>query len=112
MSAESWLGPELTTTSDRRDAALNVAVFLLSIGDTSTVVGTITDYLPYQSVASARIRSPLPTAAIRDPGVSEKLKVMAVDPGGGSPDDFRRLINSDIGKYSDVVKAANLKFEE
>jgi PAS domain-containing protein len=69
VSAESWLGPELTTTSDRRDAALNVAVFLLSIGDTSTVVGTITDYLPYQSVASARIRSPLPTAAIRDPGV-------------------------------------------
>jgi PAS domain-containing protein len=44
-------------------------VFLLSSGGTSTVVCIITDHLPYQSVASARIRSPLPTAAIRDPGV-------------------------------------------
>ena len=49
--------------------------------------------------------------AIRDPGVSDKLKAMAVDPGGGSPDEFKRLIDSDIIKYSDVVKAANLHFE-
>jgi tripartite-type tricarboxylate transporter receptor subunit TctC len=50
--------------------------------------------------------------AIRDPGVSAKLKNMAVDPGGGSPADFKRLIDADIIKYSDVVKAANLHFEE
>jgi tripartite-type tricarboxylate transporter receptor subunit TctC len=50
--------------------------------------------------------------AIRDPGVSAKLKAMAVDPGGGPADDFRRQIDSDIVKYSEVVKAANLKFEE
>jgi len=49
--------------------------------------------------------------AIRDPGVSAKLKNMAVDPGGGSPDDFKRLIASDIVKFTDVVKAAKLKFE-
>jgi tripartite-type tricarboxylate transporter receptor subunit TctC len=50
--------------------------------------------------------------AIRDPGVSAKLKAMAVDPGGGPPEDFRRIIDSDIIKFGEVVKAANLHFEE
>ncbi len=50
--------------------------------------------------------------AIRDPGVSAKLKAMAVDPGGGPPDEFRRVIDSDIVKYTAIVKAANLHFEE
>jgi tripartite-type tricarboxylate transporter receptor subunit TctC len=50
--------------------------------------------------------------AIRDPGVSEKLKAMAVNPGGGSVVDFRRMIDADIVKYTAVVKAANLHFEE
>ncbi len=50
--------------------------------------------------------------AIRDSGVSEKLKNMAVDPGGGSPEEFKRMIDADIVKFSDVIKAANLHFEE
>jgi tripartite-type tricarboxylate transporter receptor subunit TctC len=50
--------------------------------------------------------------AIRDPGVSAKLKAMAVDPGGGPSDEFKRMIDADIIKYTEVVKAANLHFEE
>lgn len=50
--------------------------------------------------------------AIRDSGVSAKLKNMAVDPGGGPPEEFRRMIEADIVKYSGVIKAANLHFEE
>jgi tripartite-type tricarboxylate transporter receptor subunit TctC len=50
--------------------------------------------------------------AIRDPGVSAKLKNLAVDPGGGSPEVFRQLIDSDIVKFGEVVKAAHLHFEE
>jgi tripartite-type tricarboxylate transporter receptor subunit TctC len=50
--------------------------------------------------------------AIRDPGVSAKLKNMAVDPGGGPVDDFKRMIDADIVKYTEVVKAANLHFEQ
>jgi tripartite-type tricarboxylate transporter receptor subunit TctC len=50
--------------------------------------------------------------AIHDPGVSAKLKAMAVDPGGGPADEFKRLIDTDIVKYIEVVKAANLHFEE
>jgi len=49
--------------------------------------------------------------AIRDPQVSEKLKGMAVDPGGTSSDEFRKMIDADIETYIAVVKAANLKFE-
>jgi tripartite-type tricarboxylate transporter receptor subunit TctC len=50
--------------------------------------------------------------AIRDPDVSAKLKNMAVNPGGGSPDDFKKMIDAEIVKYTDVVKQANLHFEE
>ena len=50
--------------------------------------------------------------AIRDPGVSAKLENLAVQPGGGSPEDFKRTVESDIVKFREVIKAANLKFEE
>jgi len=50
--------------------------------------------------------------AIRDPDVSAKLRGMAVNPGGGSSDEFRKMIDADIEGYVQVVKAANLKFEQ
>jgi tripartite-type tricarboxylate transporter receptor subunit TctC len=50
--------------------------------------------------------------AIRDPGVSAKLKNLAVTPGGGPAAEFRRMIEGDIVKFRDIVKAANLHFEE
>jgi len=51
-------------------------------------------------------------AAIADPGVAEKLRALAVNPGGATPDEFKAIIQSDIAKFAAVVKAANLKFEE
>ncbi len=51
--------------------------------------------------------------AIADQGVADKLKAMAVDPGAATPPaDFKRMIETDIVKYKDVVKAAHLHFEE
>jgi tripartite-type tricarboxylate transporter receptor subunit TctC len=50
--------------------------------------------------------------AILAPEVSQKLKAMAVTPGGTSSDEFRRMIDGDIKVYEGVVKAANLTFEE
>jgi tripartite-type tricarboxylate transporter receptor subunit TctC len=50
--------------------------------------------------------------ALSDPGVREKLKTMAVNPGGGPGEEFRKRIDGDIKLFADVVKAANLKFEE
>ena len=49
---------------------------------------------------------------LADAGVREKLKAMAVNPGGGSGEEFRHLIDADIKMFSAVVRAANLKFEE
>ena len=37
---------------------------------------------------------------------------MAVNPGGGTSDEFRKMIDADIESYVQVVKAANLKFEQ
>ena len=50
--------------------------------------------------------------ALADAGVREKLKAMAVNPGGGPGEEFRKKIDGDIRVFADVVKAANLKFEE
>jgi tripartite-type tricarboxylate transporter receptor subunit TctC len=50
--------------------------------------------------------------SIRDPDVAAKLKNLAITPGGGPAADFRRIIEDDIVKVRDVVKAANLRFEE
>jgi tripartite-type tricarboxylate transporter receptor subunit TctC len=51
-------------------------------------------------------------AAIKDPGVNEKLKAMAVTPGGSSSEEFRAMIDADIKKFVEVAKAANLKFDD
>jgi tripartite-type tricarboxylate transporter receptor subunit TctC len=50
--------------------------------------------------------------ALADAGVRDKLKAMAVNPGGGPGEEFRKLIETDIKKFGDVVKAANLTFEQ
>jgi tripartite-type tricarboxylate transporter receptor subunit TctC len=50
--------------------------------------------------------------AIRDPGVSAKLKALGVNPGTAKPEEFKSIIDSDIVKFQNVIKAANLKFEE
>jgi tripartite-type tricarboxylate transporter receptor subunit TctC len=50
--------------------------------------------------------------ALADAGVREKLKAMAVNPGGGPSEEFRKKIDADIRVFADVVEAANLKFEE
>jgi tripartite-type tricarboxylate transporter receptor subunit TctC len=49
---------------------------------------------------------------IADPGVAEKLRALAVNPGGATPDEFRRIIDRDIVKFRGVVEAAHLKFED
>jgi len=51
-------------------------------------------------------------SALKDSEVRSKLKAMGVNPGGSSGDGFRLMIDADIKKYVDIVKAANLKFED
>jgi len=49
--------------------------------------------------------------AIKDPDVNSKLKAMAVTPGGQPSAEFRAMIDRDILTISEVIKAANLKFD-
>ena len=50
--------------------------------------------------------------AIQSPAVADRLKALGVDPGGIPSDELRRLIEADIKLTAEVVKAANLTFEE
>ena len=50
--------------------------------------------------------------ALADPGVQDGLKKMAVTPGGPTGDAFKKIIEADIKSFGDVVKAANLTFEQ
>ncbi|WP_162826838.1 Bug family tripartite tricarboxylate transporter substrate binding protein [Pseudolabrys taiwanensis] len=50
--------------------------------------------------------------ALADPAVQNGLKKMATTPGGPTGDAFKKVIEADIKSFSDVVKAANLKFDE
>jgi tripartite-type tricarboxylate transporter receptor subunit TctC len=49
--------------------------------------------------------------ALADASVQDGLTKMAVTPGGSVGPDFAKVIDADIEKYKDVVKAANLKFQ-
>jgi tripartite-type tricarboxylate transporter receptor subunit TctC len=48
---------------------------------------------------------------IADPGVRDKIRAMTYYPEGMPSAEFRARIDGDIKSFSDVVKAANLKFE-
>jgi tripartite-type tricarboxylate transporter receptor subunit TctC len=50
--------------------------------------------------------------AIQSPEVADRLRALGVDPGGIPSDELRRLIEADIKLTAEVVKAANLTFEE
>jgi tripartite-type tricarboxylate transporter receptor subunit TctC len=63
------------------------------------------------SAVSKKIESEM-RRTLADAGVREKLKRMGVDPGGGPGDELRQKIDSDIKLFGEIVKAANLKFEE
>jgi tripartite-type tricarboxylate transporter receptor subunit TctC len=49
--------------------------------------------------------------ALADSRVQEGLKKMGVTPGGPTGDGFKKIIDADIEKYGEVVKAAHLTFQ-
>jgi tripartite-type tricarboxylate transporter receptor subunit TctC len=50
--------------------------------------------------------------ALADAGVRERIRGITYFPEGGTADEFRARIDGDIQTFTDVVKAANLKFEQ
>ena len=65
--------------------------------------------------APAPIAGKLETAlrqALADAGVRQRIRGITYFPEGGPAAEFRARIDGDIQIFSDVVKAANLKFEQ
>ena len=50
--------------------------------------------------------------ALADPGVRERIRGITYFPEGGPAEEFRARIDGDIKIFQDVMKAANLKFEQ
>jgi tripartite-type tricarboxylate transporter receptor subunit TctC len=49
--------------------------------------------------------------ALREADVIDKLAKQGIAPAGGSADDFQRTIVSEIGRWKEVARAANIKAE-
>jgi tripartite-type tricarboxylate transporter receptor subunit TctC len=50
--------------------------------------------------------------AMSDPTVRERTRNLIYNPESAGSDEFRARIDNDIKMFSDVAKAANLKFEQ
>jgi tripartite-type tricarboxylate transporter receptor subunit TctC len=50
-------------------------------------------------------------AALKLPDVRERLDQLGAEPLGGSPDDAAKLLATEITKWADVIKAANIHVE-
>ncbi len=49
--------------------------------------------------------------ALAVPAVREKFIEMGLEPRGGTPDEFARFVRSEVAKWSDVAKRANVRGE-
>jgi tripartite-type tricarboxylate transporter receptor subunit TctC len=47
--------------------------------------------------------------ALKVAAVKEKLAAQGIDTAGGTPQEFRAKIASDLDKYARIVKAANIR---
>src|SRR6185295_16901137 len=58
----------------------------------------------------ARINAEV-NAILKTPEMIKRLAAFGGEPGGGSPEDFSRFIQSEIARYADIVKASGAKVE-
>jgi tripartite-type tricarboxylate transporter receptor subunit TctC len=49
--------------------------------------------------------------ALRDPDLIAKLATQGISPAGGKPEDFQKVISSEIRQWTEVARAANIKAE-
>jgi tripartite-type tricarboxylate transporter receptor subunit TctC len=49
--------------------------------------------------------------ALRDPDLVAKLAQQGINPAGGTPEDFQKVISSEIRQWTEVARAANIKAE-
>jgi tripartite-type tricarboxylate transporter receptor subunit TctC len=49
--------------------------------------------------------------AIRDPELIAKLAAQGMSPAGGTPEDFQKVIATEIRNWAEIARAANIKAE-
>jgi tripartite-type tricarboxylate transporter receptor subunit TctC len=49
--------------------------------------------------------------ALRDPDLVAKLAQQGINPAGGTPADFQKVISSEVRQWTEVARAANIKAE-
>jgi tripartite-type tricarboxylate transporter receptor subunit TctC len=49
--------------------------------------------------------------AIRDPDLIAKLAQQGISPAGGTPEEFQKLISTEIHNWTEIAKATNIKAE-
>jgi tripartite-type tricarboxylate transporter receptor subunit TctC len=49
--------------------------------------------------------------ALRDPDLIARLATQGITPAGGTPEDFQKVISSEIRQWTEVARAANIKAE-
>jgi tripartite-type tricarboxylate transporter receptor subunit TctC len=89
--------PELPTMAEAGIPGIEVVLwtgFLAPAGTPPAVVRRLRDEV-------ARV--------VRLPDIKERLAVMGIEPSGNTPEDYRRIIASDITKWTGVAKKANIK---
>ena len=47
--------------------------------------------------------------SLRDRDVIAKLAEQGIDAAGGSPEDFQKIISTEIRNWTEVARAANIK---
>ncbi|HET7160088.1 MAG TPA: tripartite tricarboxylate transporter substrate-binding protein, partial [Burkholderiales bacterium] len=50
-------------------------------------------------------------ATLKLAGMSEALAAQGLEPANGTPDEFSKLIKSELAKYTRVVKAAGIRVD-
>ena len=50
-------------------------------------------------------------ATLKLPGMTEALAAQGLEPAGGTPEDFSKLIKSELDRYTRVVKTAGIKVD-
>ena len=49
--------------------------------------------------------------ALKDPDLIAKLATQGVSPAGGTPEEFQKIISTEIKNWTEIAKAANIKAE-
>jgi tripartite-type tricarboxylate transporter receptor subunit TctC len=103
----------IAVTGTRRSPAMSSVPTFIEAGlsgvDASTYWGMLA---PARTASDVTTRmSSAMAQALKTPEVEHKLVDLGFDPIGGTPEEYARVISSEMDKWSRVIKAANIRLD-